>query len=56
VAALAQSLDIRSTALFHHEPVRTDDQLDALSKLHCHPGESGRPKIFFAREGMRVTL
>jgi len=56
VAALAQSLDIRSTALFHHEPVRTDDQLDALSKLHCHPGESGRPKIFFAREGMQIEL
>ncbi len=56
VAALAQRLDIRSTALFHHEPVRTDDQLDELAGIHCSSGETGRPEIFFAREGLQIEL
>lgn len=56
VVTLARKLEIRSTALFHHEPVRTDEQLDDLAKQHCRSGGSGSPEIFFAREGMQVEL
>jgi phosphoribosyl 1,2-cyclic phosphodiesterase len=56
VVALAQKLEIPATALFHHEPVRTDDQLDALASSYCRPGNSGTPAIFFAREGMQIEL
>ena len=56
VVSLAQKLGIRSTALFHHEPVRTDDQLDELAATHCNPGQSNHSEIFFAREGMQIEL
>lgn len=56
VVDMAKKLNIKRTALFHHEPIRTDDQLDELSKIHCSPGKSGRQEIFFAREGMKIDL
>lgn len=56
VVALAQKLGIRSTALFHHEPIRTDDQLDALANTLCKPVKVDGPSIFFAREGMQIEL
>ncbi len=56
VTATAKRLNIKTTALFHHEPVRTDAQLDELSKIHCSAGASGRQEIFFAREGMQIEL
>jgi len=56
VVVLARKLSIRSTALFHHEPARTDEQLDELAEQHCQSGNSGSPEIFFAREGMQVEL
>jgi len=56
VVALARKLSIRSTALFHHEPVRTDDQLDELAKTFCTPANDAGPAIFFAREQMQIEL
>lgn len=54
--AVAKRNRIRRIALFHHDPMRTDDQLDALSKVYCQPGGEKCPEIFFAREGMEISL
>lgn len=43
-------------ALFHHDPMRTDAQLDALAEMHCDSQESDSTEVFFAREGMQVEL
>ncbi|MCB2181712.1 MAG: MBL fold metallo-hydrolase [Desulfobulbaceae bacterium] len=56
VCPLAAMNNIKSLALFHHEPVRTDDQMDELAKSFCQPGENGGPEVFFAREGMEIEL
>jgi phosphoribosyl 1,2-cyclic phosphodiesterase len=45
---------VKRLALFHHEPVRKDDDLDALAEKLCR--ESDGMEVFFAREGMEVTL
>lgn len=43
-------------ALFHHEPMRTDEQYDALAATYCRDGGQGEPRIFFAREGLEIEL
>ncbi|MEW6594455.1 MAG: MBL fold metallo-hydrolase [Thermodesulfobacteriota bacterium] len=53
--AAASRAGVRRMALFHHDPLRTDDQLDELASRYCTPTGS-RPEIFFAREGMEVEL
>ena len=42
----------RSVALYHHDPERTDDELDAFSPC----GESEALTVFAAREGQTVIL
>jgi phosphoribosyl 1,2-cyclic phosphodiesterase len=54
--AVAMRNRIKKLALFHHEPMRTDDQFDALVKDLCQPGGGDDPEIFFAREGMEIIL
>ena len=43
-------------ALFHHDPMRTDAQLDALAEKHAKFSESNSTEVFFAREGMVVEI
>ena len=43
-------------ALFHHDPDRTDEQLDQLTEKYCNNEQAGGTKIFFAREGMEIIL
>lgn len=54
--AVARRNSVKRMALFHHEPMRTDDQLDSLAKVYCQPTASDSLEIFFAREGMEVIL
>lgn len=54
--AAARRAGVRRLALFHHEPMRTDTQMDHLSKKYCTSGGSGNPEVFFAREGMEVEI
>ncbi len=49
--ALAASCSVKRLALFHHDPERTDDQLDAYE-----PCGSGSTEVFAAAEGLTVTL
>ncbi|PLX50993.1 MAG: MBL fold metallo-hydrolase [Desulfobulbaceae bacterium] len=54
--AQAKRAKVKSLALFHHEPIRTDDQYDALADIYCQDGSADEPRIFFAREGMEIEL
>jgi len=47
---------VKRLALFHHDPMRTDAQLDELADLHCDGRNTGDTKVFFAREGMRMEI
>ena len=47
---------VKRLALFHHDPMRTDVQLDELAQLHCEARHTGDTEVFFAREGMRVEI
>ena len=47
---------VKELALFHHDPMHTDDQLDELEKIHGQPGRYGDTRIFIAREGMEIEL
>ena len=56
VIGQAHRAKVKSMALFHHEPIRTDEQYDKLSEKYCQEGLESEPHIFFAREGMEVEL
>jgi phosphoribosyl 1,2-cyclic phosphodiesterase len=53
--AMAQRNDIKRLALFHHEPMRTDDQIDELARTY-YRSKSDAFEVFFAREGDRILL
>ncbi len=52
----AQRAQVKRLALFHHDPDRTDAQLDALAARFCKRAPEGGMDIFFAREGLRIDL
>lgn len=54
--AAANRAGVKKLALFHHDPDRTDAQIDELAKKYCEPGRYGGTDVFFAREGMEVVL
>jgi phosphoribosyl 1,2-cyclic phosphodiesterase len=47
----ANRVGVKRLALFHHDPDRTDDQIDEMAKDYCEPGKYGDTEVFFAREG-----
>lgn len=51
-AALGRLAGCRRVALFHHEPGRTDEELDAVARTVAGVA----PEVFVAREGMIVDL
>jgi len=55
-AAAASRANVKAMALFHHDPMRTDAQLDALATTFARPRADGAPATFFAREGMEIEL
>jgi ribonuclease BN (tRNA processing enzyme) len=48
----AQRANAKRLALFHHDPLHTDDRLEEIEKQ----AQSVFPPTFLAREGMEVTL
>ena len=48
--------NVQRLALMHHDPMRTDAQLDELTKRLCAPRQTGDSEVFFAREGMQVEI
>jgi phosphoribosyl 1,2-cyclic phosphodiesterase len=55
-AAAAKRAGVKSLAFFHHDPLRSDDQIDALAATYGAAGDDGGPRMFFAREGMEIEL
>jgi ribonuclease BN (tRNA processing enzyme) len=54
--AAARRAGVKRLALFHHDPDRTDEQIDAMAANYCVPGSAGDTEVFFAREGQVVEL
>ena len=52
----AMQSQVKRLALFHHDPMRTDDELDQLALRFCDPRNTGDTEAFFAREGMVVEI
>lgn len=47
---------VKRLAFFHHDPDRTDEQIDELARIYCEPGRFGDLEVFYAREGMEIDL
>jgi phosphoribosyl 1,2-cyclic phosphodiesterase len=56
VIAACERNGVKQLAMMHHDPDRTDAQLDALSKKLCEAKGAKGMKAFFAREGMEIEL
>jgi len=54
--AAANRAGVKKLALFHHDPDRTDSALDEMAAVYCKPGKYGDTEVFFAREGMEITV
>ena len=48
--------NVKRLALIHHDPMRTDDQLDELTAVWCDDRKTDDTEIFFAREGQQVEI
>ncbi len=53
---IAKKNGVKRLALFHHDPLRGDDEMDQLSQKYCDPHKGSALDVFFAREGMQVNL
>jgi phosphoribosyl 1,2-cyclic phosphodiesterase len=54
--AAAEAAGCRRLALIHHDPMRTDADLDALSRQYGGPRPESGLEVCFAREGLSITL
>ncbi|MDA3833880.1 MAG: MBL fold metallo-hydrolase, partial [Spirochaetales bacterium] len=52
----AKRAKVKSMALFHHDPMRTDKQLDELTNLYCRETTEHPLTLFFAKEGVDINL
>jgi phosphoribosyl 1,2-cyclic phosphodiesterase len=55
-AWVAKEAGVRRLALFHHDPSRTDDDLDTLTDCVKKFGDRHGFDVFAAREGLQVEL
>lgn len=55
IAAVSRA-GVKRLALFHHDPDRTDQQIDEMAAIYCMPGRYGDIEVFFAREGQVIAL
>ena len=54
--AAAKRAGVKRLALFHHDPMRTDAQIEEATEIYCNPDNSDDTSVFFAREGMGIEL
>lgn len=54
--ASANRAGVKKLILFHHDPDRTDEQIDELAKTYCEPGKYGDTEIVFATERSEIIL
>lgn len=53
---MAKKAKVKQLALFHHDPMRSDEDMDGLTTRYCNPGNTGGMQAFFAQEGMTIGL
>ncbi len=53
--AAADRAGVKKMALFHHDPERSDDELDKMSEKYCQPDREGA-QLFYAREGIEIEI
>ena len=56
VVEAAKRAKVKRLAICHHDPLRTDFQLDELSQVYGNEAYAGDMKIFFGREGQEVEI
>lgn len=54
--AAANRAGVKRLLLFHHDPDRTDEDIEVLEQEYCVSGKNGETVVEFAREGMKVEL
>lgn len=54
--AAAKRAGVKQLALFHHDPERSDDQLDAMAAFYCAAEKNESMHVFFAQEGQEIIL
>jgi phosphoribosyl 1,2-cyclic phosphodiesterase len=54
--ASANRAGVKKLLLFHHDPDRTDKQIEELAKTYCEPGKYGDTEICFAVEGSEIIV
>jgi phosphoribosyl 1,2-cyclic phosphodiesterase len=54
--ATAARAGVKRLCLFHHDPMRTDEELDQLTEILCRPNTSGSIEVSFAREGTSMDI
>ena len=47
---------VKRMALFHHDPMRTDGQIDEMREIFCNGNGKGPTEVFFAVEGTELEL
>jgi len=52
----AKRSKVRRLALFHHDPLRSDDEIDALPEKYFRRDKGDPLEVFFAREGEKIDL
>ncbi len=52
----ANRAGVKRLALFHHDPDRTDAQIDEMAKDYCAPGKYGKTEVCFATEGDEIGV
>ena len=56
VIEAAERARVGRLAICHHDPLRTDSQLDRFSQQYCRGNSTGIKEIFFAREGQEIKI
>jgi phosphoribosyl 1,2-cyclic phosphodiesterase len=54
--SMARKTGAKRLALFHHDPMRTDVQLDELNAIYSKSLDGSQLEVFFAREGMEIEI
>jgi phosphoribosyl 1,2-cyclic phosphodiesterase len=54
--SLAQRAGVKQLALFHHDPMRSDELLTAMSDQFCKADTTEAVTVFFAREGHIIEI
>ncbi len=54
--AAAKRAGVKQLALFHHDPERSDDQMDQMAEHYCASDCPDAMRMFFAREGQEIIL